>query len=1539
MSEQNPDQAEEAGADFLDDAIPTRGYQMLPVIGLGGSAGSITALQAFFRAMPANPGLTFVVVIHLSAHYDSSLAETLQRCTPMPVVQVQDSLAMALDHVYVIPPGKSLRAVEGYLQLGEPQSDRGRHVAVDLFFRTLADTHGPHAAAVVLSGADGDGAIGIKRIKERGGLTIAQDPEDAEHGGMPRAAIATGMVDWVLPVEDMPARLLSYVRLESSLRLPSEETPAPADAPSAGVGAVSNDEAALRDVLTFLRTRTGRDFSYYKRATILRRIGRRMQVNGIDDLQGYLGCLRTRPGESGALLQDLLISVTNFFRDPDCFAALEQQIPALFANKGPNDPVRVWVSACATGEEAYSIAMLLSEQARLLDAPPPIQIFATDLDEDAIRTAREGIYPAAIEADVSEDRLRRFFVKEHRGYRVRRELREMVLFAMHDVLKDSPFSRLDLLTCRNLLIYLNREAQARVFDIFHFALLPTGRLFLGSSESVEDGSQLFSIVDKKNRIYGQRPAPRAGLPVPSGPGTLALALEAQRSASESPTHAGIAFEHSALDAQRVNRPMEGRQTSWSEVHLRLLEQLAPPSILVDSEYDIVHLSASAGRFLQYSGGEPSRNLLRAVTPSLRIELRAALYHASQTKARADVTGVAMELGDESMTVSLQVVPFNEIGADMYLVMVQAHATEPAEGSQDGPPLRAEPDPVARHLDRELERLKSHLRDTVEQYEASTEELKASNEELQAMNEELRSATEELETSREELQSINEELTTVNHELKSKVDELGHANSDMHNLMDATAIATVFLDRELRITRYTPSAVTLFNLIPTDVGRPLTDLTSHLRYPELGEDAQRVLDRLAPIEREVGQSDGSWHLARLLPYRTIEDRIAGLVLSFVNITERKQAEEVRLWLSAVVTSSSDAIISFSLDRTILSWNGGAERIFGYTAEETIGRPLSMLATPEAADADLAIAQLATAQEFGSIETLRRRKDGTDIHVSVTISPIRDDGGNVMAGTATLRDISAAKQAEEALRESREQLRLVIENAREFAIFSSDLERRITTWNAGAQRLLGYSEDEVLGKPADVIFVPEDRESGAPIREAQTALSEGKATDDRFHLRKDGSRFWASGAMMLMRDAAGQAVGFVKILRDQTAAREAQEAVERGRAELVRALADAESSRRELEAADETKDRFLAILSHELRNPLASIASSAMVMTSTDTADSDRLRAAEVIVRQSAAMGSLLDDLLDVSRLRLGRLSFDRRATSISGVIQNAVEAARPAMSAAGHQLSVHLPAHDLEVHADPKRLAQVVINLLTNAAKYTPAGGHVSISAELADGEVVTTVTDDGIGMEPASIERMFDMFTQASQAGAANTAGLGIGLALARSILEHHDGWIDAQSQGIGRGSRFRFGLPLLRANPTYSPAPALSEGAQLPRTGTPHGVLVVDDNPDAAWGLGKLLEIAGYRVLVADNGEEALALAAQHRPTVALLDIGMPGMDGRALAQRLRATEWGRNALLVATTGWGKEDDIRHSLEAGFDAHLVKPVTISQLRRLIDDHIARHGG
>ncbi|HWL74912.1 MAG TPA: CheR family methyltransferase, partial [Burkholderiaceae bacterium] len=646
------------------------------------------------------------------------------------------------------------------------------------------------------------------------------------------------------------------------------------------------NETALRNILAFLHARTGRDFSYYKRATILRRIGRRLQVNGFDDLQGYLQFLRLHPGESGALLQDMLISVTNFFRDRDAFDALEAEIPALFTDKGPSDTVRVWVPGVATGEEAYSIAMMLSEYAAKLRAPPQIQVFASDLDENVIRIARKGHYPDTIRADVSEERLRRWFQKQANGYRVRREIRELVLFALHDLLKDSPFSRLDLVSCRNLLIYLTSEAQSRVFDIFHFALRPGGRLFLGTSESIDKDDSLFSVLDKKHRIFAQKPTVRMTLPVPVGTSALARSLELREKAGRGPVLPQQSRANGDALSDTAPRTNDEPVTEHNELHYKLIERFAPPSVLVNGQYDIVHMSDEAGRFLQFSGGEPTRSLLQLVHPMLRLDLRASLFSASHSQMRADAFNVPVDLQGERKAVDIHVLPAGDLAPNYLLVKFAMHPLPPAAVAGDRP-RSLEANEISHQLERELERTKAQLRDTVEQSEASSEELKASNEELQAMNEELRSATEQLETSREELQSVNEELATVNFELKHKVEELGHSNSDLQVLMAATAIATLFLDRDLRILRYTPPAVDLFNLIPTDIGRPLTDLTHRLDYPEMERDALRALGELLPSEREV-HAAGRWFLARGLPYKTGDERIGGVVFTFVDVSERRQA---------------------------------------------------------------------------------------------------------------------------------------------------------------------------------------------------------------------------------------------------------------------------------------------------------------------------------------------------------------------------------------------------------------------------------------------------------------------------------------------------------------------------------------------------------------------------------------------------------------------------------------------------------------------------
>ncbi|MES2938561.1 MAG: chemotaxis protein CheB [Pseudomonadota bacterium] len=1109
-----PDSIEEDRPQDFDDMVPTRGYAQVPVVGLGGSAGGIEALQDFFTAMPPNSGLAFVVVMHLAKEHDSLLGDILQRCTRMPVHRAEHGMEIRPAQVYVIPGGKLLRCDDGQLQLEDLPDGRARHVTVDVFFRSLADTHGAHAAAVVLSGMDGDGAVGIKRMKERGGLAIAQDPQEAAHHGMPQSAISTGMVDWVLPVRDMPSRLLSYFRLEDDLLLPAEE-PAGKDEAS--------EEEHLTQVLRFLNSRTGRNFELYKRGTVVRRLARRMQLNGVDNLKGYLTCLQTRPGETMALIQDLLISVTNFFRDVTCFDALEQQIASLFAGKGPQDVVRVWVVACATGEEAYSVAMLLHEYAETLETPPGVQVFATDLDEEAVQAARVGIYPGAITADVSEQRLRRFFQKDVRGWRARRELRESILFAVHDVLRDPPFSHVDMITCRNLLIYLTRETQQRVMQTLHFGLRPRGLLMLGSSETVEEGSEQFEPLDKRHRIYRQVPAARRSVPMPS---TL-LAGDRQSDLTVEPPSA---TRRSVVDLAPPLPAVQSRATvpgiSWREIHLQLIEHLAPPSVLVDTEYDILHVSQGAARLLHFAAGEPTRSLLRALPSSAYVQLRAALGQAAQTSATVALPAVELEQPGGKLLARVRVVPLPQPGGPLFLVTFDPGETPQAPAGPGGPD-----DSLSRHLDYEMDRLKQQLRDTAEQYEASSEELKASNEELQAMYEEMRAQTEELETGKEELQSVNEELSTVNYELKDKIEQLSLANSDMQNLMDATAIATVFLDRELRITRYTPAAVKLFNLIPTDIGRPLTDMATRLDYPRLGEDARGVLERLVPVEREVGQGDGSWFMARLMPYRTLDDRIAGVVFTFIDISERRRAEGMRLWLSAVVTSTPDAIVSFALDQAILSWNSGAERMFGFSAQEAAGKSMHMLAPGREDEQERLASDASRGRTIENLETVRRRKDGRDLHVGITAAPVRDGSGAVVAVSMIMRDISAARASAEALRQSEERLHMLVENIVEYAVFSMDLQRRITVWNSGAQRFLGYTEQEALGQPGDIIFTPEDRQAGGPQEEAGTALREGRASDERTHLRKDGSRFRGTGVMMLMRNAAGEAVGFVKILRDQ------------------------------------------------------------------------------------------------------------------------------------------------------------------------------------------------------------------------------------------------------------------------------------------------------------------------------------------------------------------------------------------------------------------------
>ncbi len=856
--------------DNLNDSSPDTAEQTREkkdghffVVGLGASAGGIKSFKEFFSHVPPQSGMAYVVILHMSPSHESKLTEILQLATRIPVTQVLETVKIEPDHIYVIPPNRSLSMRDGNLTLSEMTRIEERRSPVDIFFRSLAESNDSRAACVILSGTGANGSMGLKRIKEFGGIVFAQDPAEAEYDDMPRNAIATGLVDFILPVAQMPEKIIAYKNNVGTVRISNEP-----------LERHETDEAALRDIFTQLRVRTGHDFTNYKRATMLRRIERRINVYELSNLQSYAHLIHEHPEEARSLLRDLLISVTNFFRDSERFQALEKNIiPKLFENKRAGDNVRVWVAGCATGEEAYSIAMLLSEYASGSIDAPNLQVFATDLDEESIAAAREGFYTDTEVAEVSPERLRRFFTKDGEGNRVRRELRDMVLFAAHNIIRDPPFSQLNLVSCRNLLIYLNRPAQEKVMEVLHFALRPEGYLFLGTSESINDAAHLFITTDKDHRIYQSRAVTsHMSFPLPKMPLTTRIDQRHREERDETRAH---------------------ERLSYLDLHLRLLEQFGPPSVVVNENYDIVHLSERAGQYMQFTGGEPTHNLLRVVRPELRLDLRTALYQAVQKRTNVEARGLYVRLNNHTQTVNLIVRPImrdDDPGRGFILVIFEE--ADETVGSEA--PLSIEEisqaEPVAHQLEEELLRVKAQLHATIEQYEIQHEELKASNEELQAMNEELRSAAEELETGKEELQSVNEELVTVNQELKVKIEELSQANNDFQNLMASTGIGTIFLDRSLRVKLFTPRACDIYNLIPGDINRPLMDITTRLLYVDLIDDVEQVLDKLHPVEHEVQTRDGGWYLVRLVPYRTKEDRIEGAVITFIDITSRRAAAD-------------------------------------------------------------------------------------------------------------------------------------------------------------------------------------------------------------------------------------------------------------------------------------------------------------------------------------------------------------------------------------------------------------------------------------------------------------------------------------------------------------------------------------------------------------------------------------------------------------------------------------------------------------------------
>jgi two-component system CheB/CheR fusion protein len=838
---------------------PETSVAPLTVVGIGASAGGLKALQQFVEAVPADSGMAFVVILHLDPERESRMAELLQDRTHVEVTQVCGPEPLEANHIYVIPPGHDLALRNWTLELRE-RGERSTHAPVDLFFRTLAETCGADAVGVVLSGTGTDGTAGIQHIREAGGITVAQSPEESEYSGMPASAISTGLIDLVLPSAGIPAELLRLRRLPLALAGVQTGTP--------------DTERGLAQVFAALRQRTGHDFSLYKRSTVLRRLERRFAFNGVGSLEEYLPLVQPGGVECDALLRDLLISVSSFFRDPAAFEALAESFPALFEGKGAGDAVRVWAVGCATGEEVYSLAMLLAEYAATLANPPRIQLFATDIDEKGYAWGREGLYAAAAVVNIHPERLRRFFTKEAGGYRVARSLRELVLFAIHNVLHDPPFSKMDLISCRNLFIYLQPEAQQQVLDTFHYALNPGGVLFLGASESVGDSGLFAPLASGQQRLFRRLASPNRPL------SRLSAADPLPRAGSA----ASVARRRTGMDPLRQG-------FSYSALHVQMLEQYAPASLIVDERMNVVHLSAGAGRFLRLREGEPSHNLVELAGDDLGRVLRAALQHAFAN--RLPITRhVRLTIDGSRRDVRVEVRPAAQDGAAGRFALIVFAEAEP-NGARAAAP--AEPDeavhgPSDSELEDELRRTSAELAATSAAHERTVVELQTVNEELRSINEEQKAATEELETSREEIQSINEELVTINQEHQSTIEELKRTNADLQNLIESTEIGTIFLDRGMRIRRFTPTVGALFNFVAADQGRPFGHITHRLNYPELIADVTSVLTTLERIEREVSNDTGESFIVRINPYRSLDGGNDGVVLTFFDDTAQHRARE-------------------------------------------------------------------------------------------------------------------------------------------------------------------------------------------------------------------------------------------------------------------------------------------------------------------------------------------------------------------------------------------------------------------------------------------------------------------------------------------------------------------------------------------------------------------------------------------------------------------------------------------------------------------------
>lgn len=1493
MNVSNDDELSESSTntdDVLAELDEPSGGASFSIVGVGASAGGLEAFTQLLRALPADTGMAFVLVQHLAPTHPSALAEILARTTKMRVMEVRDEPAVEPNHVYVIPPDRSMMIVRGRLHL-LPREGRGAHHPVDQFFRSLAKEYRHQAIGVVLSGTATDGTIGLEEIKAEGGMTFAQDAT-AQQEGMPHSAIASGCVDFVLSPVEIAREIVRIGQYPYAVPTTKADD--------------ADERATLSEVVQVLYHATGVDFSGYKFNTLYRRVTRRMILQKMVGLTEYVQFLRETPAEAEALYQDILISVTSFFRDKESFEALKTAVfPRLLKDRARRDPVRIWSLGCSTGQEAYSIAMAFVEATEAAGSNVPFQLFASDLNAAGIEKARAALYPKDINQDVSAQRLRRFFTEVDGQYRIAKSIRDACVFSRHNVLADAPFSRIDLISCRNLLIYLEPVLQQRIMPILHYALKPAGCLWLGGSETIGGYRSLFEAEDAKHKIYSKK---LGGSTVPGG---FPVRLSGVSRAPFVPITA---------------RPSDGADLP-READRILLTKFAPPGVLVNADLDILQYRGDISRYLAPAPGKPSLNLLKILREGLLVAVRAATVRAVKDGVPVREEGLRVKSDNGYREISIEVIPLKEPRAKNsgFLILFE----EAGLASRTAPPT---PEPLAidadsARLQQDLVDAHAYLQTVIEQQEAANEELQSANEEVQSANEELQSTNEELETSKEEIQSSNEELATVNDELNNRNAELHRVNNDLVNVLSSVQMPIVILGSDFRVRLFTPSAEKLLNLIPNDVGRPLADIKLHLdALPNLEPLLAEVVDTVSARECDVLDKHGRWYSLRLRPYRTLDNKIDGVLLMLVDVDAMKRAEAVSAYLSAIVTSSDDAIISKNLDSVITSWNSAAERLFGYTAEESIGKPETMLMPADQIDEGPGILdRIRRGETIAHYETVRRRKDGSLLDISLTVSPINDAAGRVIGAAQIAHGITEMKRTQEALRASEDRYRTLFDLG-PVAIYSCDASGVIQNFNRHAAKLWGRApaagdtDERFCGsfkmtRPDGSCMAHDECPMSEVLRGEIPEVLNGEVLIER----PDNSRITVIVNIRPLKNERGEVTGAINCFYDVTH-RKLQEN------ELRRYAADlSETNRR--------KTEFLAMLAHELRNPLAPIRNAVQVLRFTGVTGEALASASEMMERQIGQMVRLVDDLLDVNRISRGKIELRRGHIELESVVNQAVEAARPSCERMEHELTVTLPSKPIYLNADATRLTQIIENLLNNACKFTDKGGRISLTVEREGGQAVIRVRDTGIGIAADQLPRIFDMFIQIDTSLERSASGLGIGLTLVKSLVEMHDGTVEVFSAGVGHGSEFVVRLPIM-VEPAQLPPP--EQTASEPTTTKACRILVVDDNRDSAESLATLLRLTGHETHTAHDGLEAVEAAARIKPDAVLLDIGLPKLNGYEVARKIREQPWGKDMVLIALTGWGQEEDRQKSNDAGFNGHLVKPVELAAVTKLLTEFVPK---